>query len=76
VKALEKIRFRPMYPDFLHGAPPTPAYAAFIKESRMKFASASKVHRKSGVRFGEHGAPVQNQGPWLGESNFGKSERA
>jgi hypothetical protein len=28
-------RFRPTYPDFLHGAPPTPACAAFIKESRM-----------------------------------------
>src|ERR1700723_139221 len=33
--------FRPRYPDFLHGAPPTPACAAFIKESRMKFANAS-----------------------------------
>jgi hypothetical protein len=26
-------RFRPTYPDFLHGAPPTPACAAFIRES-------------------------------------------
>jgi hypothetical protein len=43
-----------MYPDFLHGAPPTPACAAFIKESRMKFANASKLDRKSGVRWGEH----------------------
>jgi hypothetical protein len=43
-----------MYPDFLHGAPPTPACAAFIKESRMKFANARKLHRKSGVRWGEH----------------------
>jgi hypothetical protein len=43
-------RFRPTYPDFLLGAPPTTACAAFIKESRMKFASASKIHRKSGVR--------------------------
>jgi hypothetical protein len=42
-----------MYPDFLHGAPPTAACAAFIKESRMKFANASKVDRKSGVRRGE-----------------------
>ena len=57
-KAIETYRFRPTYPDFLHGAPPTPACAAFIKESRMKFASASKLDRKSGVR-GERGAPVQ-----------------
>ena len=35
-------------PDFLPRAPPTSAYAAFIKESRMEFASANKVHRKSG----------------------------
>jgi hypothetical protein len=41
--------FRPTYPDFLHGAPPTPACAAFNKESRMKFADASKLNRKSGV---------------------------
>jgi hypothetical protein len=50
-------RFRPTYPDFLHGAPPTPACAAFIEEGRMKFANASELHRKSGVRFGERGAP-------------------
>src|ERR1700722_18638067 len=50
--------FRPMYPDFLHGAPPTSACAAFIKESRIKFANASKLDRKSGVRCCEHGAPV------------------
>jgi hypothetical protein len=60
-----KNRFRPMYPDFLHEAPPTPACAAFIKESRLKFASANKLDRKSGVRFGEHGAPVQNHRPWV-----------
>jgi hypothetical protein len=42
--------FRPTYPDFLHGAPPTPACAAFFKESRMKCANASKLDRKSGVR--------------------------
>src|ERR1700736_4694507 len=53
-KALEKYRFRPRYPDFLHGAPPTPACAAFIKESRMNFTSANKLNRKSGVRLGEH----------------------
>jgi len=53
VKALEKHRFRPMYPDFLREAPPTPACAAFIKESRVKFANARKLDRKSGVRLGE-----------------------
>jgi hypothetical protein len=52
-------RFRPTYPDFLHEVLPTSACAAFIKESRMKFANASKFHRKSGVRHGERGAPVQ-----------------
>jgi hypothetical protein len=31
-----------------HGAPPTSACAAFIKESRMEFANANKVYRKSG----------------------------
>jgi hypothetical protein len=46
-----------MYPDFLHGAPPAPACAAFIKESRMKFANASKVDRKSGVRRANMGHP-------------------
>src|SRR5580698_900031 len=35
-------RFRPTYPDFLHGAPPTPACAAFIKESRMNFGNARR----------------------------------
>jgi hypothetical protein len=50
--------FRPTYPDFLHGAPPTFACAAFIKESRMKFTNASKLNRKSGVRSCERGAPV------------------
>jgi hypothetical protein len=50
--------FSAMYPDFLQAAPPTPACASFIKESRMKRANASKLNRKSGVRWGEHGAPV------------------
>jgi hypothetical protein len=50
LKAIETYHFRPTYPDFLHGAPPTPAYAAFFKESRMKCANASKLDRKSGVR--------------------------
>ena len=49
-------------PDFLYAALDTKACAAFIKESRMKFANANKVDRKSGVRFGEPGAPVQGEG--------------
>jgi hypothetical protein len=52
-------RFRPTYPDFLYGAPPTFACAAFIKESRMTFTNAIKPDRKSGVRSSERGAPVQ-----------------
>ena len=55
VKAFEKRRFRPTYPDFLHGAPPISACAAFIKESRMKLANARKLDRKSGVRWCERG---------------------
>jgi hypothetical protein len=31
---------------------PTPAYAAFSKESRMKFANATDLNRKSGERSG------------------------
>jgi hypothetical protein len=34
--------------DSCYGEPPTPARAAFIKESRMKFANANKLGRKSG----------------------------
>jgi len=49
-KSSRRNLFRPTYPDFLHGAPPTYACAAFIKESRMKLANASKFDRKSGVR--------------------------
>ena len=49
-KQSKHIIFRPTYPDFLHGAPPTPACAAFFKESRMKCANTSKLNRKSGVR--------------------------
>jgi hypothetical protein len=52
VKAFEEFRFRPMVPDFLHGAPPTGAYAAFIKESRMKFVNARELDRKSGCTLG------------------------
>jgi hypothetical protein len=63
VKAFEKHRFRPTYPDFLHGAPPTSACAAFIKESRMNLANARKLDRKSGVRWCERGAPVMALAP-------------
>jgi len=57
-KGLRPCLFRPTYPEFLHEAPPTSTRAAFIKESRMKFTDASKLDRKSGVRWGERGAPV------------------
>jgi hypothetical protein len=37
-------------PEFLHrGTQQRPAYAAFRRESRMKFANATKLDRKSGV---------------------------
>jgi hypothetical protein len=55
VRALEGAsprRFQPTYPDFLPRAPPTSACAAFIKESRMRFADANQLDRKSGVRLG------------------------
>ncbi len=35
-------------PDFLYAALDTTACAAFIEESRMKFANANQLHRKSG----------------------------
>jgi hypothetical protein len=35
-------------PDFLFSALDMTACAAFIKESRMKFANANELHRKSG----------------------------
>jgi hypothetical protein len=41
-----------MVPDFLHGAPPTDACAAFIEESRMKFVNARELDRKSGCTLG------------------------
>jgi hypothetical protein len=47
-ESIGRIRFRPMVPDFLNGAPPTDALAAFIKESRMKFVNARELDRKSG----------------------------
>jgi len=44
-------RSEPGFPVTLHS--PTPACAAFSKESRMKFANATKSNRKSGERSGE-----------------------
>jgi tetratricopeptide (TPR) repeat protein len=38
-----------MFPDFLYAALDKVACAAFIEESRMNFANATKLHRKSGV---------------------------
>ncbi len=35
-------------PDFLYVAPSTTACAAFGRESRIRFANANKLHRKSG----------------------------
>ena len=40
-------------PDFLYAALDTTACAAFIKESRMQFAIANQLHRKSGGAEGE-----------------------
>jgi hypothetical protein len=37
---------------YLHEAPPTDACAAFIKESRMEFANARRLNRKSGCTLG------------------------
>jgi hypothetical protein len=37
----------------------------------MKFANASKLDRKSGVRFGERGAPVQFPTGWFGVEGLG-----
>ena len=60
-----------MYPDFLHGAP-TPACAAFMKESRMKFANAKSSTGNPETPHGKPGqvrrtlAPVQNRKGRLG----------
>jgi hypothetical protein len=35
-------------PDLLYAAPDMTACAAFSKESRMRFANATKLHRRSG----------------------------
>jgi len=55
---LRRVFFGPGIRVSCHGAPPTSECAAFIKESRMKLANASKLDRKPGVRLGEPGAPV------------------
>jgi hypothetical protein len=39
-------------PDFLHAASASFECAAFCKESRMKFASATELHRKSRGTWG------------------------
>jgi hypothetical protein len=46
-------------------------HAAFFDESRVKFANASKFDRKSGVRFGERGAPVLFPSGWFLGRGFG-----
>jgi hypothetical protein len=65
-KAIEIYHFRPTYPDFLYGAPPTPACAAFFKESRMKCANASKLDRKSGDAEANVGHPSSSNRVLLG----------
>jgi hypothetical protein len=50
-------RFRPTYPDFLHGASPTSACAAFIEESRIKLSNVGQLDKESGVRCCERGHP-------------------
>ena len=55
-----------MDPDFLHGAPPTGACAAFIKESRMKFVNARELDRKSG---GAKPRDLRFRGPLLETRN-------
>jgi hypothetical protein len=42
----------------------------------MKLANASRLDRKSGVRCGEHGAPVQGSGlfsPWWSAARFNET---
>jgi hypothetical protein len=41
------------YPNSCYAAPHRSTYAAFIKESRMKFAGATSLDRNSGERSGE-----------------------
>jgi hypothetical protein len=55
-----------MVPDFLHGAPPTGACAAFIKESRMKFVNARELDRKIRVyALANMGHPSRGEGSVL-----------
>ena len=54
-------------PDFLHAASARFACAAFCKESRMKFASATKLDRKSGGTWGTRPARLGIEMPIVGE---------
>src|SRR5882757_10121258 len=81
-ESIGRIRFRPMVPDFLHGAPPTDACAAFIKESRIKFVNARELDRKSGVRptarrgrRGEHRSRGTRPGPKAVVGRFDSGKR-
>ena len=51
-------------PDFLYAALDTTAYTAFFKESRMKFANATELYRKSGgsptIAFGRKMAGLRH----------------
>jgi hypothetical protein len=55
-------------PDFLYAALDTTACAAFLKESRMKFANANHLHRKSGLRLqpGAYGELFDTRSLFLG----------
>ena len=59
-------------PDFLYAAPDMSACAAFSKESRMKFANATKLHRKSGrsPSFFFSCKSVQTGGESIGKGSF------
>jgi hypothetical protein len=50
-------------PDFLHGAPPRAACAAFFKESRMMYANASKLGRNGGTLWANLGHPSYSSRP-------------
>jgi hypothetical protein len=45
------------HPNFLYAALDATACAAFIKESRMKFANANQLHRKFQVKGYLHRYP-------------------
>jgi hypothetical protein len=55
-------------PDFLYAALDTTACAAFIKESRMIFANANHLDRKSGLRLqpGAYGELFDTRSLFLG----------